>query len=173
MRRITAFALAAVISSAAIAVAQDQQGQPPRPCSTVEYRQFDFWLGDWEVTNKGQVSGKNSIKVILNGCVLLEEWAGASGYTGKSYNRYDALTGKWEQYWVDSQGGVLRLEGGLVDGNMVLSGEAITNGETVVNRITWTPNDDGTVRQHWESSKDDGKTWATLFDGLYAPAKKG
>ena len=35
------------------------------------------------------------------------------------------------------------------------------------NRITWTPNSDGTVRQLWEVSKDQGESWQTEFDGLY------
>ena len=164
MLRITTAAAAIVLIVCVTVVAQDQQ---PRPCSATEYRQFDFWLGEWEVTNNGQVSGKNKITVILNGCVLLEEWQGQSGYTGKSFNRYDATTGKWQQHWVDSQGAELRLEGGIVDGKMVLSGEALQNDEKIINRITWTPNEDGSVRQHWESSKDDGESWTTLFDGLY------
>ena len=32
---------------------------------------------------------------------------------------------------------------------------------------TWYDNADGTVRQHWEQSKDGGKSWTTAFDGLY------
>jgi hypothetical protein len=38
-----------------------------------------------------------------------------------------------------------------------------------LNRITWSPNPDGSVRQHWEQSSDGGTTWATIFDGLYVP----
>ncbi len=49
---------------------------------------------------------------------------------------------------------------------MVLSGSRVTpQGETVVDRITWTPHDDSTVRQHWEMSSDEEQTWSTLFDG--------
>jgi hypothetical protein len=39
---------------------------------------------------------------------------------------------------------------------------------TPLNRITWTPNPDGTVRQRWDQSTDSGATWTTVFDGLYA-----
>ena len=51
---------------------------------------------------------------------------------------------------------------------MVLEGRTrgADNKETL-NRITWTANDDGTVRQVWASSEDDGQNWRTLFDGLY------
>ena len=37
-----------------------------------------------------------------------------------------------------------------------------------VQRITWTPLDDGRVRQHWEATTDGGKAWSTVFDGYYA-----
>jgi len=37
----------------------------------------------------------------------------------------------------------------------------------VRNRISWHDNSDGTVRQHWETSADAGKSWQTAFDGLY------
>jgi hypothetical protein len=40
-------------------------------------------------------------------------------------------------------------------------------------RVTWTPRADGSVRQHWESSRD-GASWHTDFDGIYrhpAPAR--
>lgn len=36
--------------------------------------------------------------------------------------------------------------------------------------ITWTSNEDGTVRQHWRASKD-GKTWQDVFDGIYSRRK--
>ena len=51
---------------------------------------------------------------------------------------------------------------------MVMAGESVTGGKTTVNRITW-HNDEanGTVRQHWEVSSDNGDTWQTVFDGLY------
>ena len=25
--------------------------QSPSPCSSAEYRQFDFWVGNWDITN--------------------------------------------------------------------------------------------------------------------------
>ena len=36
-------------------------------------RQFDFWVGDWDVKNQqGQNAGKNTIQKLENGCLLLE-----------------------------------------------------------------------------------------------------
>ena len=61
-------------------------------------------------------------------------------------------------------------KGGLNDeGAMVLSNRNTPYyvAGTTINRVTWTPNPDGSVRQHWQSSEDNGKTWSDVFDGLY------
>ena len=141
---------------------------PPPACQSEEYRQFDFWIGEWTVTQNGQPAGKNSIKPVDNDCALSENWVSAAGnFTGRSLNSYDRTTGKWHQTWVDSSGTLLLLNGGLKDGSMVLSGQVKgADGTTSTNRITWTPNNDGSVRQHWQVSAD-GNSWVTAFDGLY------
>lgn len=133
-----------------------------------ESRQFDFWLGEWDVTNPaGKAAGRSRIEAIAGGAGLLETWTGATGYSGRSLNAWNAARKQWQQFWVGSDGGVLELNGGLVDGRMVLTGEHNVRGRHLIERITWTPNADGSVRQHWEQSADAGKTWTTAFDGLY------
>jgi hypothetical protein len=58
---------------------------PPPKCTADEYRQFDFWIGDWEVTNAaGEIAGTSRVRVLFGGCVLQEEWTGARGVTGAS-----------------------------------------------------------------------------------------
>ncbi len=84
-----------------------------------------------------------------------------------SINYYDADDNKWHQHWVGGDGAVLHLEGGLVDGAMVLSGETKTPKGTLLNRITWTQLPEGKVKQEWASSPDNGGTWKTLFIGIY------
>lgn len=142
-------------------------------CGAPAYREFDFWLGRWEVRDAdGTLLGHNHIQSILSGCALQEDWTGASGSRGRSLNMYDGTRGRWHQTWVDAQGQLLRLDGGLEAGSMVLSGEVLSTrqpGTTVLHRITWEPLEDGRVRQHWEASRDDGETWGTLFEGFYAP----
>ncbi len=156
--------------------AADEAGPPPKaPCAASEHRQFDFWLGDWEVRDPaGKVVGHNVLTSLHKGCVMLENWTGAGGFTGSSLNIYDADRKKWHQTWTDSGGGLLTLEGGWADGRMVLIGDTVSAdipGEITVNRITWTPLPDGRVRQHWETSTDKGRTWKTGFDGYYAKRK--
>jgi len=145
----------------------------PKPCATPDHRQFDFWLGEWEVTAPGgKVAGHNRISAILGGCALREEWTGASGNTGTSLNMYDAGARKWRQTWVDDGGTVLLLAGELKAGKMVLVGESpAAGGKTSLQRITWTPQPGGRVRQLWDSSADGGKTWKVEFDGMYAKVK--
>lgn len=144
---------------------------PPTPCSSAKYHQFDFWIGDWTVTSNGQPAGTNSIHAILNDCALQENWQGAAGTMGTSFNIYDQATDKWHQTWIDDTGTLLQLDGGLQDGSMVMQGQRPApdgNGMTT-HRISWTPNPDGSVRQLWDASRD-GETWTVLFDGLYQKA---
>lgn len=171
MRRcLTGLALAAGLSTMA-------QTTPPAvpPCQTAEHRQFDFWVGRWEVfTPDGRKAGDSRIEAIDGGCALLERWSGRGGFTGTSLNSWDAETKQWRQHWVDSQGGLLRLAGTLDGPRMVLHGSAPHDrkaGVTVRERIGWTPQPDGSVRQHWERSEDDGRSWATVFDGRYVRAR--
>jgi hypothetical protein len=155
------------------AMAQEQQDEntvAPPPCSARPYHQFDFWIGDWNVTENGQMAGTNSIEPILGGCALLENWQGSGpgGIRGSSFNIYDQARDQWHQTWVDASGTLLQLDGGWHGGSMILQGErpsADGNG-TTTHRITWTPLGDGTVRQLWDASRD-GQTWTVLFDGLY------
>lgn len=140
------------------------------PCSAEPYRQFDFWVGDWETTSGDKIAGHNSIILLQDGCVIQENWTSAAGkYTGTSYNFYDPQDKHWHQTWIDNQGQSLRLTGGLEGKSMVLLSGEMKNAqqESVFHRITWTPNDNGSVRQHWESSSDAKNDWTTLFDGLY------
>jgi hypothetical protein len=147
-----------------------EQDEIVAACQAPEHRQFDFWLGDWQVTDTaGQVVGTNQITRVASGCGVLENWRSANnGNEGTSLNGYDPRAGVWRQTWYGF-GLHLDLEGGIEDGRMVLSGERQTQQGKVVDRISWTPLDDGRVHQVWEASQDDGKTWGVLFDGMYAP----
>jgi hypothetical protein len=138
---------------------------PPPACTDKLHHQFDFWIGDWQVSVQGMQVGTNRIDALLDGCALLENWVGAGGVRGHSLNFYDAARGKWHQTWVDSGGTSLLLDGQFKDGRMVLSSEK--PGQNAADRITWTPNADGTVRQLWEHTDDGGKKWSVAFDGIY------
>jgi hypothetical protein len=144
---------------------------PKPPTPTAAHHQFDFWLGEWEVKDpSGQVVGHNRIESIANGYGLLENWTDLRGGSGKSLNAYESSSGTWHQTWVGSGGGVIRFDGGIKAGKMWLEGSRLAKGGLVRDRMTYEPRKDGTVRQLWEGSSDDGKTWQIAFDGLYVKA---
>lgn len=176
MRLRVPFPLPALVASAILilgpsAVHADTPAPPAKPpgCTAAPHRQFDFWLGDWDVTDgKGKAAGRNRIVGLHDGCALQESWNGNGGFSGTSLNAYDAERGKWHQMWVDNSGGMLQLDGEFAGGKMVLRGETLDEGKKVLQRISWQPLPDGRVRQLWESSKDGGGTWTVAFDGYYA-----
>lgn len=150
--------------------AQETPAAPAaKPCVSPEHRQFDFWIGDWDVTlPNGDPAGFNRIEPILGGCALRENWKGTRGVSGTSYNAFDRRRGQWHQTWVDDGGSVVLLDGTFAGGKMVLSGESRdTAGARRLNRITWQETAPGAVRQLWEASRDGGSTWNVLFDGRY------
>ncbi|MGH9368170.1 MAG: hypothetical protein ACRD3M_10900 [Thermoanaerobaculia bacterium] len=169
-----ALALSSLILTAAALPGEQGGADPastpaPGPCSAPENRQFDFWVGDWNVLDpQGQQVGTNDIQSILGGCVVYENWSGG-GLSGKSFNIWDAAAKKWRQSWVDDRGRVLLLEGEFKDGKMVLEGRRpAPQGGTALDRITWNRiGDSNRVRQLWEASRDGGRSWKVLFDGTY------
>lgn len=163
------FFKSAVLGAMALGVAVPSSAQSPAPaCAAAEQHAFDFWIGEWNVhDSSGKLAGTNSIKREIGGCVLHERYDTGRGYSGESFNIYDAPRKVWHQTWVDSAGLLLLLEGGSRDGKMVLEGQtAESDGKTTRHRITWTPNSDGSVRQLWESTAPNGD-WIVVFDGRY------
>ncbi|HLZ02756.1 MAG TPA: hypothetical protein VKR55_11470 [Bradyrhizobium sp.] len=129
---------------------------------------FDFWQGAWRVTdpNDGKLLGFSKVDRILGGRVLHEQWSGADGYCGESFNIFDKDRRCWHQSWVSDDGTLLLLDGGSVDRAMDLQGAA-ADGER--HRIRWTPQADGSVLQLWEASGDGGASWRLRLAGLYRP----
>ena len=161
-----------LVLTAAFVMASSAAGAADNACANPHSREFDFWIGRWEVTNAdGSVAGHNRIEPIVDRCVLQETWSGVSGSAGTSLNFFDTTRGKWRQFWVWREGTTLELEGGLENGAMVLEGNSIEDGQPVSNRITWTDPPGDAVRQVWEVSKDGRKTWTAIFDGTYRPLK--
>jgi hypothetical protein len=142
------------------------------PCrSRPEYRQFDFWVGEWAPQNvQGVTVGTSSVQLILGSCIIFENW-NTPVSSGKSFNLYDVKDGKWHQTWVDAAGTMTHYVGGLENGSMVLVSESTTNGKKTLGRMTFSKLPDGNVRQHGENSTDDGKTWTTAFDFKYVRVK--
>lgn len=139
-------------------------------CCSEKHSEFDFWIGEWTVTNPdGSLAGTNTIDKIQDNCILRENWISATpGITGTSNNFYNTTKKQWEQIWIDNQGGNLHLKGNRVENKMILKTDISKNqnGESFYHRVTWTKNNDGTVRQYWETIINDDSI-SIAFDGLY------
>ena len=143
--------------------AMTEMERSAHPClQSPEFRQFDYWLGEWDVEIGGQKLAKSSIQLILDDCVIFENYTGQAGYAGKSFSLYDAATKKWEQRYVDSGGALHNWTGGLDNGVMTFRWDH----DNTFNRMTYTKEGPDRVRQILETSAD-GKSWTKTYDGLY------
>ena len=142
------------------------------PCASAEYRQFDFWIGSWNVVSPAeQAVGTNTVSATLDGCMLTESWESTGGSKGFSINYYDSTTGIWTQTYRDNTGNVSQwpdLSGGLSDGAMVLQNLDNPQNQT---RWTWTKITADKVRQMAESSTDGGENWQVVWDSYYLRAE--
>lgn len=143
------------------------------PCkASPEFRQFDFWIGEWDVKNpQGLAAGTSSVQLILNQCIIFENWTSGSGSSGKSFNIYDTSDKKWHQVWGDDKGTFTHYVGGLEAGKMVIVADRMVAGKKTLSKMTFSKLPNGDVRQFGENSADDGKTWTTSFDLTYSRKK--
>ena len=135
-------------------------------CTSVESRQFDFWIGDWDVFERGDASQRAHVRVdpILDGCVLWERYEDATGLRGESFSMYDAVRKHWHQTWLTNRGQLLTMEGQLERGEMVLVGDRHnSDGQEARVRGTWKADSDG-VLESADISSDGGKSWKSWFD---------
>lgn len=140
------------------------------PCSQPQQRQFDFWLGEWDLTWPGQNGGAaghgtNTIKRILDGCVVEENFDGGTAMhlRGTSVSLFDAQSSKWKQTWVDNEGGYLDFIGEFKDGQMILQREALRpDGAKVRQRMVYKNITSNEFDWSWERSLD-GKTWQVMW----------
>jgi len=151
-----------------------QTGSNACACCGDEYKQFDFWIGDWVVYSKAEFIGFNKITKIEADCILRENWKSVvSSHTGSSYNFYNKSDKKWRHIWIGSDGKTLEVKGEFKDKKMLMTGDEYRDekGNRIIDRVTWTVNPDGTVRQVWDQSKDGGLAYTVLFDALYRKRK--
>lgn len=151
-----------------------------KPCSGPEFRQFDFWIGEWEAFGKnGQKAGDSRISLILDSCVILEEWTSANPqqgliYQGKSFNSYNAASGQWQQTWTDNTGNTTEFLRGVGNKGRILyyaDKVAGLKGSYFMRRLSFTRLTDDKVRQFGERSNDGGATWTTEYDLEYRRKK--
>ncbi|MEO0882118.1 MAG: hypothetical protein AAFY34_05250 [Pseudomonadota bacterium] len=139
------------------------------PCAQPIYREFDFWVGTWDVTNRdGVLQGRNIITREEQGCLVLERWTSATGGTGQSYNSVDPVSGLWRQVWVSAAANIDYSGGRTAAGGIRLEGEiTYRNGTKFPFRGEWIPEADGTVLQTFQQFNPETRNWDQWFTGIY------
>ena len=148
---------------------------PATACASAEARQFDVWVGRWEVYAKGRPDKKvadSLIEAVYGGCGVRENWRPVGGgQTGGSLSTYLPARKAWRQFWIDAGGSAVDFTGGWTGGAMVLSGVWPQPGHpNQITRMTYTPLPDAAVEQRLETSDDGGRTWAPSDDLIYRRA---
>jgi hypothetical protein len=143
---------------------------PAPKCTAPEYRQLDFWLGDWdtfEPDGSGASQARAHVDPILGNCAIHELYEQGDGLIGDSFLSYDGVRKVWQQTWLSNFGGLMVIQGNFKDGVLTLEGETHTrDGRSWMQRVTWKAEGKG-VRESSVLSKDGGKTWEPAFDVLF------
>ena len=124
-------------------------------------RQFDFWVGDWELSWNDTSKGTNTITLEMNDFVVYEHFKDpANNYFGWSWSVYDTLAGKWKQTWVDNQGAYLDFTGKMKDDRMILERSYTgSKGILVKQRMIFYNISKNSFDWNWENSTDGGTNW--------------
>lgn len=173
LRSVILATLAGTMFAGISAQAQTSAASTPAagPCDAELFRQFDFWVGEWEVfIEGGDKVGDNIITKEENGCLLVEHWTDIQGNTGQSYNFVDHHDNQWRQLWV-SPGAVIDYVGAMSSPGVIdLEGTLASLGsEPLRYRGTWSKQEDGSVRQHLRHFDTEKDEWAAGFVGIYKP----
>lgn len=137
-------------------------------CEDPLARQFDFWVGQWNLTWEGG-QGNNAVRSIMGGCVIEGNFSFPDGeYFGKSFSTYVPVQGVWKQTWVDNNGVYLDFIGKMEDDQMVFQRQ-FTNVEDqlVMQRIRFFDIEKDRMEWVWERSMDEGQTWNILWQIHY------
>ncbi|HET9065549.1 MAG TPA: hypothetical protein VFN22_07015 [Gemmatimonadales bacterium] len=160
--------LALVLTVPCVLPAQQPAGPPPPACTSAPFRAFDYWVGEWTVTDStGRQIAESSITSVSAGCAIHEHWRPLRGTEGHSLSWYDSRDSAWHQQWIDGGGWIARFDGGMDGAVMQLT--EVPSGDRPISRMRYEKRAGGVVRQSLWQSKDGGATWVLGFVGDYAP----
>ena len=137
-------ASAVIISALAFTLSScDSSSMNDRPAPSAPHgnsRQFDFWLGEWDLTWSDGGQGVNIVTLELDNSVVQDAFNGqpAIQLIGRSVSVFVPRQNLWKQTWVDNQSGYLDFTGGLVEERMILSRAAVNQeGQPIIQRMVW------------------------------------
>ena len=140
---------------------------------TTAEHQFDFWIGDWNLTWGDDQHGVNRIRSILAGKVIQENFESedADKLIGLSVSVYNPIDRQWRQTWVDNQGSYLDFVGEWHGDKMILQRPAVVEGQPVLQRMVWYNIEANRFEWNWERSSDEGQTWKVVWKINYERMK--
>jgi hypothetical protein len=141
-----------------------QAGRPLSRAGIEFTREFDFWLGEWDVAWGDGNTGTSSVYCDFDDRVIVESFDGRPSSTiqGMSLSTFDEEAGVWRQCWVDSRGRFTVVSGGF-------DGEAMdlrTDGDPL-KRARWRDITAESFTWTLEESSDRGRTWELRWELHY------
>lgn len=145
--------------------------QRPPGCTSPETRQFDFWVGDWDVSLSGTevLVGESTISMEDEGCDLIESWRPFVGAHGHSINAYDPHDRLWHQTWVDATGQTTNSSGTFDGGAMRLNNNSPPppSMPNLRRRMNFQAIDANSLRQWGERFDEKTRQWTVAWDLTY------
>lgn len=142
------------------------QSSTQKPCSAPEFSEFDFWVGDWVATWNDTLHGTNRIEKIFGNCTIHENFSDPNtNFLGQSWSVYNSNNKKWQQTWVDNQGGYIALTGRMTGNSMVLTTaertvpSSVSPTGKIMSRMVYYNIKPDAFDWSWEASTDGGKSW--------------
>lgn len=128
--------------------------------------EFDFWLGEWDLTWGEDKHATNHILQIMDGAVIQENFE-SPGYKGMSVSVFNKEDNRWHQTWVDSSGSYLDFVGDFADGKMILMRNGIVEGKPVKQRMIWYDISKNNFQWNWERLDEGSASWKIVWKIQY------
>ena len=156
----------------------------PAPCEGPGARDFDFWIGEWAVTQEIRsetgawetYAARSTVTPALDGCALVERWQGTVRFFWEGMGEPEAIEGlsvrapgadgAWRIHWMDSRspGFGEPWVGGFDAGEgTFLRPYSAPGGGEGLNRIRFFDVGEHTVEWELAVSPDGGTTWTPLW----------
>jgi len=155
--------------------------QAPTPCPAPEARQFDFWIGEWNVRNRQSPpanpgawyetgNATDRVYPVVHGCAIIEHWRGTTfqGFvTGFSVRAWNADSGQWDLVllWPSpEQPRFGELHGAFSHGRgEFLARRGTPTGDTTITRFSFADITPTALRWQSENSNDGGASWSSTW----------
>jgi len=138
-----------------------------KSCQDAEYRQLDFWVGEWDLEwDAGDGNTGHGTNIITNtpygDCVITENFNGAPTmqFKGMSVSTFHKPAGMWRQAWVDDQGGYFSLYGGPQDDGTFKLDMTRLNEKAPYRRMVWKDITTDSLTWHWQGHNADETEWS-------------